>query len=105
MSQPVTDEQIQQVVDYAQKVINTYYAQEGYENIKPGIISVEKGKRYAKLLITQDGGKGQRFCYGFIDMTNGDLFKAASFKAPERNFPRGNIHTNDLACCKPHSLR
>lgn len=101
MSQPVTDQQIQQVVDYAQKVINEWYAQEGYEHVTPPTVIVEKGKKYAKLVTVGT----QRFAYGFIDMTNGDLLKAASWKAPEKNYPRGNVHTNDLACCKPQSLR
>lgn len=63
------------------------------ERIFPGntsnhTISFEIGRKYARLITSTHG---QRSCYGFVDMTNGDLMKSASWKAPAKNFARGNI--------------
>lgn len=96
MATPVSPEQLQAVVDYAQKVINAH----NLEYKQNELIKVEMGKRYARLV--KEGT--QRFCYGFVDMTNGDLLKAASWKIPEKNFARGNVHTNDLKCCGPYRI-
>ncbi len=100
---PVTDEQIQQLLDYANKVQADRWAQNSLP-WNPPVITAEKAKRYARLVITQDGGKGQRCAYGFLDLTTGDLFKPASWKAPEKNFARGNIHTNQLECCREYRI-
>lgn len=96
---PVTETQLAQTVAYIQNVIDTYMAAH-FPTLPRKVITVNKGKKYAKLVATDTG----RYVYGFIDLTNGDLLKAASWKAPALNFPRGNIHANDLACCKEHSI-
>jgi hypothetical protein len=42
--------------------------------------------------------------YGFIDLKNGDLLKAASWKAPAMH-ARGNIFADDmLAGCGPYGM-
>ena len=67
-------------------------------------ISIEAtiGNRYAKL-IKSYGGQN-RSSYGFIDLTNGDLLKAASWNAPAKH-ARGNIFAPDpLAGCGPYGL-
>lgn len=54
-------------------------------------LSVRYGKRYARIfkssLVGNDG-----VVYGFIDLQNGDILKAASCKAPIKNFARGNVN-------------
>lgn len=96
----VTPEQVQQVIDYAQKVVSDRWVSLEYTFAKPPKVYAEMGNRYCKLIIHDDDGKGaSRSVYGFIDMTNGDLLKAASWKAPERNYPRGNVIQGKLDCC------
>ena len=90
----VTDSQIEETVVYIQSVIDQHMST-NFPTLTRKVVSVSKGKKYAKFIVTDTG----RYAYGFLDMTNGDLLKAASWKAPALNFPRGNIHTKDLKCC------
>lgn len=99
MSQPVTDQQIQQVLDYANKVLADYWTANNITHCAPSTVTAEKAKRYARLVITQDAGNGSRCAYGFLDLTNGNLLKANSWKAPDTKLVRGNVHANDLKCC------
>jgi hypothetical protein len=68
----------------------------------PTHIETTIGNRYAKL-IKSYGGQN-RSTYGFIDLRNGDLLKAASWNAPAKH-ARGNIFAPDpLAGCGPYGL-
>jgi hypothetical protein len=46
-------------------------------------LSLDEGKRYIRIVATNGG---QSSSYGFIDKTNGDILKAASWKAPCKEF-------------------
>lgn len=50
--------------------------------------TVANGQRFAKIVINS-GGQNSVHC--FIDKTNGDILKAASWKAPQKNGVRGNL--------------
>lgn len=52
---------------------------------------VEDGRRYVRVW------KGSS-CYFFVDKTNGDVLKPASWKAPAKH-ARGNIFTNHATEC------
>ncbi len=52
-------------------------------------LSLETGRRYARI-VSEDGPS--RFAFGFIDLTNGDVLKADGWKAPAKNFARGNVN-------------
>jgi len=52
------------------------------------LLDYEMGQRYIRLVKTHGG---QQSAYGFVDRTNGDILKAAGWKAPAKNFARGNI--------------
>src|SRR5688572_4671192 len=54
------------------------------------VIEVEMGRKYAKIS-KRDGGSA-RSVFGFVDMVTVLVYKAASFKKVETNFPRGNVH-------------
>lgn len=71
--------------------------------LEEGINAENKGWRFTKKLVAQpgrtyvrivmlegDNQHGSAFC--FIDKENGDVLKAASWKAPAKNFARGNIY-------------
>jgi hypothetical protein len=53
----------------------------------PPTMTYEEGRKYARIVIEGT----QRSCFGFIDMTNGDILKSAGWKAPAKNFSRGNL--------------
>ena len=71
---------------------------------------VRTGKKYAKVVTAELNRNspltgsmtrlGKPFTaesvHTFIDMTNGDILKAASYKAPAKNGVRGNIFADDL---------
>jgi hypothetical protein len=41
-----------------------------------------------------------------LDMTNGDILKAASYKAPQKNVVRSNLHDpNHMNCLNWHGTK
>lgn len=60
----------------------------------PPVLSVERGRRYARIVKSLDGKGGQRSVHCFVDLTNGDVLKAASWKTPAKH-ARGNIFAPD----------
>jgi hypothetical protein len=63
-------------------------------------LRVEEGRKYFKL-IGSNGGGTQESVKGFIvkederKFSRGDMLKAAGWKAPARNFSRGNVFRKD----------
>ena len=50
---------------------------------------IEKGRKYLKvIMVTEDGGKS---AHAFVDRNTGDVYMAASWKAPARNGSRFNL--------------
>lgn len=72
--------------------VATYYA-EKFPTLIPDTIDYKAGRRYIKI-IKNRGGSGGRSVYCFVDKTNGDILKAASWKAPAKH-ARGNIFDED----------
>jgi hypothetical protein len=83
---------------------------EHYPSLLAPTIIISWGRRYAKLVTTHADthGKrgGQQSAYGFVDMTNGSILKAASWKQPAKH-ARGNIfgHDKGMNCCNIHGIR
>jgi hypothetical protein len=46
-----------------------------------GMVYPEYGRRFTRIV---NEGENQRFVHAFVDMTNGDVIKAAGWKAPQR---------------------
>jgi hypothetical protein len=57
-------------------------------------ISVQIGTKYARLVTTFVGNV--RSTMGFIDLTNGNILKAAGWKGPAKH-ARGNIRSGDAS--------
>lgn len=57
-------------------------------NVPPDVITARPGKRYVKIIRNQTGCGGSVHC--FVDTHNGNVLKAAGWKAPAKH-PRGNI--------------
>lgn len=54
-------------------------------------IEIERGKKYGRIVV---GAGPYRSAFGFINLENGDILKAASWKTPHPT-PRGNISDED----------
>lgn len=59
-------------------------------------VGFEPGTKYVKIFHWYEDGSSfkQRSCHSFVDY-EGNIWKAASWKAPAKNFPRGNVKTKD----------
>jgi hypothetical protein len=61
-----------------------------YPNLKPPTHGTERGRRFVKVVRSDAGGQGQRFAECFVDLTNGDVIKAAGWAGPQRD-REGNL--------------
>jgi len=61
-------------------------------------VRAENGRRYVKVIVGTS-------VYAFLDKTNGNVLKPASWKSPAKH-ARGNIFKADsgLNCCGPYSV-
>ena len=74
---------------YADAIINDYaeYNKRSDNGQFSCSISFETGKKYIR--VVRDN-YGQRSVHSFVDITSGDVYKAASWKVPAKNI-RGNV--------------
>ena len=83
-----------------QTIINKSH-EEAKFNFPVDNLSVVMGSRYAKV-VRQSPNASNLSVYCFIDKTNGDVLKAATFKQPAKGV-RGNIYEDSgLACMTPY---
>ena len=75
--------------EYVQDLVDRHLAEHNYNWTET--ISVQRGRRYAKFVITADHGSS---VHHFVDLTNGDILKAKSWKAPAKH-ARGNIFDSE----------
>ena len=82
---------------FLQKVqtkVNDYYAA-NYSNLTPPTITVHPGRVYWKVVKEEGEGLGINCSvYGFVRKSDGAIFKAANWKAPNTKGPsaiRGNV--------------
>lgn len=90
-----TIERLESFVAGCNKIVREHN-EKNFPNLEHDEIYYKLGKRYAKLFYT-----GSVFC--FVDMTNGDVLKSASWKTPAKG-ARGNIFDehNGLARITPY---
>ena len=69
--------------------IHTDHMKQHHPNVTPDVIGRRPGKKYVKIVRARAGEAGGSV-HCFVDMTNGDVLKAASWKAPAKH-ARGNI--------------
>lgn len=58
-----------------------HYEKRGWSDMRVSMVYPEYGRRFTR--IVQDNGT-QRSVHAFVDMTNGDVIKAAGWKAPQK---------------------
>lgn len=64
-----------------------------YKNLSAPVVSADPGHRYIRV-VREDTDGPSRSVHCFIDKTNGDVLKAAGWKAPAK-VARGNIFNPD----------
>lgn len=57
-----------------------HYEKRGY-SMNPGMVYPEYGRRFARIV---HESTNHRHVHAFVDMTNGDVIKAAGWKAPQK---------------------
>lgn len=89
----VTDAQLEAFRKLCEEISQTHTATH-FSNLPLPTISVQKGSRYAKLVRKDypDAVGGSVHC--FVDLSNGDVLKAASWKAPAKH-ARSNLNDAD----------
>lgn len=94
----ITDKQLEDWIALLQKAQDEYYAK-AHNFIPSPLITYSRGKKYTRVIqqnryFDKDGiariSQNNRSVFCFID-EQGNLWKAASWKAPAKNFPRGHI--------------
>jgi hypothetical protein len=66
-----------------------------FPSLPPTTFTAKKGKRYTRIIRSYDSGiRDDVSVHCFVDQTNGDVLKAASWKAPAKG-ARGNIYNSD----------
>lgn len=76
----------------AQAILQEYYIRTKHPEQFWETLTIERGKRYAKIVRNDHDGHG-RSVHCFVDLTNGDILKSASWRAPAKG-ARGNIFTS-----------
>jgi hypothetical protein len=76
----------------AQKICDDYM-RENFPTLPRMILDIERGKRFVKVVRSDEGQSG-RSVHCFIDIATGDVLKASSWKAPAKG-ARGSIYTLD----------
>lgn len=98
---PVTDEELEAFRVALEAKVQAEHRQM-FPSLNPPSIEIMRGPRYARIVSTD--GPHHRSAYGFVDLENGDLLKAAGWKAPAKH-ARGNLRGADpLKGCNRHGM-
>jgi len=81
----VTEQHLEEFVKGYQNIVDEYLKSNGYNWVET--LSIMYGKKYARI-VTEDHGSRSVKC--FVDLSSGDILKAASWQAPAKH-ARGNI--------------
>jgi hypothetical protein len=86
----------------AQNLICTDYSNSGDKNFPA--LSIESGRKYVKIIKTTTCmSYSSRSVYCFVDKSNGDILKAATWKAPAK-IARGNIYQDFKDAITPYGV-
>jgi hypothetical protein len=65
-----------------------------FPNLDRSVLTPDPGRRYVRIWC--DRGNGTKYAYCFVDKTNGDVLKPATWKAPAKH-ARGNVFKGQAA--------
>jgi len=89
----VSDDQVDAFVARGQELIDDYM-KDKFPSLPREFLIIEKGRRYARIVKTNHIDRNEAStcsAWAFIDLTNGDILKPATYKAPAKH-ARGNIN-------------
>ena len=95
MNPVAVQERLDGYVEMVQGKMNAYWEMMKFTHDRPPVISVEYGKKYARVIHADYSGPS-RSVHTFVNMINGDILKSGSWKAPAPNGVRGNIFADDF---------
>ena len=75
------------LADYSKFLTNLDHLNDDYKD--KFAIEFAEGSKYVKIVSISAGGS--RSVHSFVEKSNGNIWKAASWAAPARNFTRGNV--------------
>ena len=77
-------------IENCQAMLDEHYDQPQWENLEAPEVKVYAGGKYYKISKKAKRDSSENVWF-FVDKEEGNIWKAASWKAPAKNFPRGNI--------------
>ncbi len=80
------------LIGYKDNIVNDYVnwcGAAGITDIGQFGVEFEPGSKYVKVVKVSSGGS--RSVHSFVEKETGAIWKAASWKAPAKNFVRGNV--------------
>ena len=90
---------VENFADNATEAVRAHYKRNNFTFAVPFVEVSKISRKYAKLVsysVYKDGGgvetRGDDTVHSFVEVETGDIFKAASWKAPAKH-ARGNIYT------------
>ena len=86
----VSMEDLEAFVKRAQKMIDKNHEDNEYHDFMKKTLVIEKGRKYARIVVADANG-ASRSAWAFIDLSNGNILKPASWAAPAKH-ARGNIY-------------
>jgi len=78
-----------------QDKMNTFWARGGFTFAPPDTITVEMGKKNARVVTVSNARGNSKSVHTFVNIATGDILKAGTWKAPQANGVRGNIWAAD----------
>lgn len=92
-AKPSLERSLDNFKNAANKAAADYYAKQNFKNIKPPTLEFSDGGQRFIRVVRNDGTS--KSAHSFIDKATGDIYKAASWKAPAKGV-RGNIHKGEF---------
>jgi len=88
----VKDDLAVALIGYKDNIVKDYVnwcGSAGISDIGQFGVEFEPGSKYVKVVKISSGGS--RSVHSFVEKETGNIWKAASWKAPAKNFVRGNV--------------
>lgn len=72
---------IREYVTALETMLAKYYTEDYYSKLTPPTVSVEYGKKFARIVFSDS----QRMVHSFVDTETGNVLKAAGWTAPQKD--------------------
>lgn len=86
------DTALDKFIDGVQKIEDKYITENDYKHLKGTKVTFEDAVKFTKVYLNEPSGNKRIYC--FIDRTNGDVLKPATYSVPAKG-ARGNLFDSD----------